>query len=61
MPNIEIKILKKDENFAQETVETDGFLILYLENNKIKMKGQMDIRTLTPVLTKIILEKMTPR
>ena len=58
MPNIEITIIKKDEN-NKETIETDGFLLFFMEDNKIRMQGQMDFRTLTPLLTKVILERMT--
>ena len=58
MSNIEITIIKKDEN-CKETIETDGFLLFFMEDNKIRIKGQMDIRTLTPLLTKVILERMT--
>lgn len=58
MANIEITIVKKDEDFSQETVNTDGYLLLYLEGTKVRMKGQMDLSALTPILTKLVLEKM---
>ena len=61
MANIEITILKKDENRQEviEVVETSGFLILFLEDDKIRMKGQMDIKSLAPILTKLALEKLS--
>ena len=58
MSNIEIKILKKDEG-QQEVIETDGYLIMYIENDRIKMTGTMGLRTITPILTKLVLEKMS--
>ena len=39
-------------------IETNGYLILYLVNDKIKMTGAMDIVALSPILTKIVLEKL---
>lgn len=52
-------IVQKDDASNPENVITDGFLLLFMENDKIKMRGQMDIKALTPILTKILLEKIT--
>ena len=57
MTNIEITIKKIDG--SQETVLTDGFLLLYLESGKVKMKGQVELAALAPLLAKAVLEKMS--
>lgn len=55
MPTI---VTISSENSAQETLRTDGCLVIYLEGEVIKFKGQINLKSLTPVLTKIIMEKM---
>jgi len=41
-----------------KNVDTSGYLLLYLERDKIKMMGKMNLKTLAPMLTKIALEKL---
>ena len=54
-----IKItIQRDDTTNPETILTDGFLLLLMENDKIKMKGQMSMQALAPILTKLVLEKM---
>ena len=58
MSNLEIKITDL-ETGETKNVDTAGYLILYLDNDKIKMQGKMDIRALTPILTRLALEKLS--
>ena len=58
----EIKIIEDSSGANigrnEKTVSTNGYLILYLEGEKVRFVGNMDIRALTPILTKIALEKL---
>jgi len=45
---------------TMDMVTSGGYLLLYMdENDKIKMIGKLDMKALTPMLTKIVLEKLT--
>jgi len=52
----EIKIIEKDSN--EKSIVTNGYLVLYLEGEKVRFTGNMDMRTLAPILTKIALERL---
>jgi len=52
----DIKII--EQNSIEKNINTTGYLILYLEGEKVRFVGNMDIRALTPILTKIALEKL---
>jgi len=59
---LEIKIQDTDTAGVIIVGPTDGYLLLYMESNKIKMKGQMDFSALAPLVAKVIMEKMvTPK
>ncbi len=55
---LEIKV--QDTESAGVTIvgPTNGYLLLYMEGNKIKMKGQMDFSALAPLIAKALVEKM---
>ena len=56
MPNLtDITILSNDKS---ETISTEGYLLLYLKGSKITMSGKIDIAALTPIISKILLERM---
>lgn len=58
MPKFEISIV--DDSGKIEKVSTGGYALLYLENtDQIKVKGNIDTRALMPIITKIMMEKMT--
>ena len=59
MPNTEIRIVRQVDGYVTENIETDGFLLLYMKDDTIKMTGHMDIRALTPILTKVLMEKIS--
>ena len=42
----------------QERITTDGYLLLFLEGDRVKTSGNIDLKALTPILTKIVLERM---
>ena len=58
MSEITIKITEI-ETGETKNVDTEGFLLLYLDGQKIKMQGKLDIKVLAPILTKIALEKLS--
>ena len=56
---IEIQIDDKSSTEqSSQLVETDGYLLLYLKEERIQMQGNMDLAALTPLLTKIVMKKM---
>ena len=58
MPNTEIRITDL-ESGESKTIITSGYLIFFIESDKIKMDGKMDIKALAPILTRIALEKLS--
>lgn len=42
-----------------EKIYTEGYTILYLDGNNIKVTGQFDTKSLMPMLSKLLLEKMS--
>ena len=40
-------------------IENDGYLIFSLIGERIKMQGNMDMRALAPILTRIALERLS--
>jgi len=57
MSNFSIKVTDIETGEVRN-IDTDGYLLLVLEQGKIKMSGKMDIKALAPILTKIALEKL---
>lgn len=47
------------ETCKTEKVETDGLLIMYLDGEKIRMIGRLEMKVLTPLIMKAMVEKMT--
>ena len=58
-----ISINKNVGTPTQETIDvrTDGYLLFYLEGDKIKTSGDIELRALTPILAKLALERFTGR
>jgi len=56
-----ISIIKNTGTPTQETIDikTNGFLLFYLFNDKIKTEGDIELRALTPILMKLAMEKFT--
>jgi len=56
-----LEIQMNDNNTGQKnSVLTDGYFLLYLDDNgKIKVTGEFDIKILMPLLSKMVLEKMS--
>lgn len=46
------------ENGDVNTIETNGAVLLYMEGDKLKILGKIDLAELAPLLTKIALEKL---
>ena len=60
--NIEITINVKSSREVSppaQYISTNGYLLLYLENDRVKTSGNIDLKALTPILTKIVLERMS--
>ena len=58
MTKLNIKITDMETNETKE-LDTDGFVLLHLDQDKVKMQGRMDLKTLAPILTRFALEKMS--
>ena len=50
-------IIEKQGSVGQ-TISTDGFLVIYINEDKINFAGEIDLKSLTPILTKLILERL---
>ena len=52
--------IKTTDTETREDLEldTDGFLLLYLDKENIKMHGKLGLKVITPILTRIALEKL---
>lgn len=50
------------EDGTTETVKTDGCLILFMEGpDKVRVTGKFDLKTMGPVLAKLVMEKFIGR
>ena len=58
MSKLNIRIIDNDSGETEE-VDCEGYLLLYLKGEKIKIQGKLDMKTLAPILTRIALEKMS--
>ena len=58
MSELNIRITENSTG-ENKDISTEGYLILYLVDDKIKMQGKMDLKVLAPILTKIALEKLS--
>jgi len=58
MTKFQISTKDTDTNVS-DFCETDGFLLFYLQDDKILMKGRMELKALAPILTKIALDRMS--
>lgn len=57
MSKIEVRINDLEDG-SIETVNTDGCLILFMEGpNKVRVTGKFDLKTIGPVLAKLVMEK----
>ena len=57
MAKLSILVTDKETNKTVEH-DTTGYLLILLDNDKINLTGRMDLKTLAPILTKILLEKL---
>lgn len=48
--------IQKDSN--TQRIETEGCLLVYLEGGVFKFSGQLEMSALTPLLTKVLLERL---
>jgi len=55
---IEIKV-NDTETGRQDDVQTQGYLLIYIKDENIEFHGKMSIKSLAPILTRFVLEKMT--
>ena len=60
MTKFEIKITDMETEEVRD-IDTDGYLLLSLEQSKVKISGKMDLSALAPILTRIALEKMSQK
>ena len=59
MKKLDIQINDSDTG-QKKSVLTDGYFLLYLDDNsKMKVTGEFDIKILMPLLSKMVLEKMS--
>ena len=55
MPN---KITIMEDDGKQTEVITEGYVLIHMEGDKFLFKGKLGLRAITPLLTKILMEKM---
>jgi hypothetical protein len=54
------EIVVTDNNDNSERVSTGGYALIYLEGaDQIKVKGNIDTKALMPIITKIMMEKLS--
>jgi len=47
------------ETQESETISTDGCLVLYFDkNSNIRTSGKINLKAVTPLISKVILEKL---
>lgn len=54
---ISISIIKGESN--RELINTDGYLLFYLNKETIITLGNIELKALAPILMKLIANKMT--
>ena len=54
-----IEVREKESGIVDIIYETNGYLLFYFEEDKIRSAGNIEIKALTPILTKLFLEKIT--
>lgn len=56
---INIQTSKPNNSIDLQTISTnDGFLLVYLENGDIRVKGDIELRAIAPFLMKYLAQKM---
>lgn len=60
MPKYHVQI-KDTETNQTDLVETDGAILLYLDQGKIKVIGRIEISELVPYLAKPIIDKLVSK
>ena len=58
MSELNIRITETDTG-ENKDIGTSGYLLFYFEADKIKSQGNIGIKTLTPILSKLLLEKLS--
>jgi len=58
MPEFEVIVASKSGN-TEENISTDGYVLLFLEGDKIKVKGTIDNKALIPIITKLMADKLS--
>jgi len=55
-----ISIVKNEGTPTQEIIDirTNGYLLLYLDKEKIKTSGDIELKALAPVFMKLAMEKL---
>jgi len=53
--SIEIEV--KQDGAIEQAVETTGYILMYLDGNLVKVKGNMSLKSLAPIITKMVMDK----
>ncbi len=58
---IDITICKHTDGKSDtiETIGTGGYALFYLVNDNIKVVGDLDLKSLAPLIMKLAMERMT--
>lgn len=51
-------VVTDTETCKTEKISTDGLLLLYLDGEKIRMIGRLEMKVLTPLIMKAMVDKM---
>ena len=57
------KSIEITDNTTEEKVsyDTNGYILLYLSDNSLKVTGDLELKALAPLLLKFLAEKMTTK
>ena len=58
MPKYHIQIIDTETMGQVDHIVTDGFVLLYLEQGKLKITGKIEFSELAPIILKVGLEKL---
>ena len=54
-----IKIDEAETKIVLQEIDTNGYLLLYLEGDRVKIVGNMSIKSLAPILLKLAAERVS--
>ena len=53
-----MEVIINDE-LKHDTINTNGCVVLYIEGENIRVTGRISMKSLMPLISKLLIEKMT--